>query len=210
MADEIVTFTWCDVHQQEHHEKVDASEHKTTITVDGLTRRLDLCPECHSTLLGPVLDRMNAYGTRDDARPPGKVGRPRKDPLRAAEEDPLPLGGRIIYDTSDPVTVLDVVVQEDGRTECLFCLKTLGSTTGVYRHMETEHEVDLPTRLPTAQWRAEHPEVDVEALLCPEHQKEGQVFLARAGQGLGAHRRTAHEVIGSSDFATRHREAHAA
>lgn len=205
---EVVIYSWCDVHAKEYEapeNRVEA-EHHPLITIDGMTRSLDLCPSCYAEIVHPVLSRMEAYGTRDDAKGQAKSA---KSPKARPQSAPVELRtlDRVLHDVTDPVTAFDIVETPEGRVECLFCPLDLNSFSTLYHHMEVRHSVDIASRIPPGEKAIiDGVEVDVSHLICLDCRAEGKDRIALNAQGLGAHRRRAHHVVGTSDWAERVRE----
>lgn len=60
MAKEIVT--WCEIHLQAKEERVPGAERE--ITVDGNSFILDLCEDCRSQHLTPLVEVLDTYGQK--------------------------------------------------------------------------------------------------------------------------------------------------
>jgi transcription elongation factor Elf1 len=204
MADEVIFRVWCDVHQKEYDTKVEGQKYNVLVQEIGgqpLARRLDLCSECYENFLGPVVTRLEAYGARDDAKgitwpmlpstnggSGSSTGKPAKG---APSEDPV-RPNREFRKTTDPLSPLDIV-KHDKRYECPFCPNLYVSRTTLYSHSKNVHGFDIANQSPAG--------ADLAELTCPECQAQGKTMVAAGKQGLGAHRRVKHGVVGTDKAA---------
>lgn len=70
MAKEIVAYIWCEIHLQKHEDRKPGTEFQ--ISVDGKTRTLDLCDDCHAEYLAPLMGVLDEYGQEPAAAPSEK------------------------------------------------------------------------------------------------------------------------------------------
>lgn len=71
MAKEVTVHAWCDVHMS-HDERVDGVEH--TITVDQLSRTVDLCAKCATRLLDELVALLRERGAPVEPSVASRVG----------------------------------------------------------------------------------------------------------------------------------------
>lgn len=175
MAQEIVRHVWCDVHMQEHEQRVEGRT--VTISLDlRVPKQVDLCEEHYVEIVQPLMVLM------EDAGRPAELDSRMKDRLRKAEK------------RGNPV-LFDVEGSESSKPEVLYCpvsgctysAKTRGS---IRAHVEATHNSTLSDEETRNGISIEGQPLTHE---CPECQTR-----FTAGTALGAHRRHVHGVAGTS------------
>lgn len=125
MAREIVI--WCDVHMGRRDERVPSVEH--TITVDGRTRTLALCPEDEDEYLLPLMELLAEYGQK--AAPQRHPGTPVRRPHHAT--------GKTVEERAAEGVRRGRPTNHDEVVQCFYCTLTYSlksRSTGISRHFK--------------------------------------------------------------------------
>lgn len=173
MAQEIVRHVWCDVHMQEHEQRVDART--ITVSLDlRAPKQVDLCEEHYVEIVQPLMALI------EDAGRPAELDSRMKDRVRKAEKR----GNPVLFDVEDTEKPDLLYCPLDG---CTYSAKTRGS---VRAHVETAHGSTL-----SAEETKNGISIEGQPLTheCPECDNR-----FTAGTALGAHRRHVHGVAGTS------------
>jgi uncharacterized C2H2 Zn-finger protein len=154
VASEVQVLVWCDVHLQQHQERVEAA-FSDDVTIGGRTAHVDLCDDCETEFALPMFTIVRDYGspsgtkaTPAAARKPAQQnngGRPKSDELTVeCPECHRPYKNR----SSLSVHIqkehhLTLAVAEGGgdhvRLRCPECIATMKSLPALEDHVRTQH-----------------------------------------------------------------------
>lgn len=161
MSKQLVTHVWCDHHEKTEEKQVDADSH--SVTVDGLTVDIDLCPDCVQPLL-ELKTWLETYGTVETE------WRRKKKRLGAAAIPPS--------HQADPAEGI-----------CPKCGKQMKHRHSMMQHMRNSHGISYKDWMAQQENGDAEPAAAETQLgnICPEC---GKVFGSR--QGWAAHRARSH------------------
>jgi uncharacterized C2H2 Zn-finger protein len=154
MAQEVQVMTWCDVHLQQHGDKIGAT-FSEVVTIGTNTAKVDLCEDCTNEFASPMLAIVSNYGTPVDGKAKAAIptesrrshagGRPKRFELTAT----CPICHND-YKNRSSVSVhiqkahgVTLAVAEGGgdhvKLRCPGCISVMRSVPALKEHVQTVH-----------------------------------------------------------------------